>query len=245
MEFVVVCGGGSVSKFDVALRFVRDLVCILGSRVYAVILFGSVAKGFADECSDIDIMVVVDCYHPWIDHQLADLCHRYFVEFGEVIEPLVVSLEEYFLKLSSNPLYVEVKKFGKVLYVNEDVVKDHVKKLLDLSNHYREVAEVNYRMGYVRVSVDLLHNAIELLLKALIMVKERPLPRTHGGYIHVFAELYRDVVPENLIAKLHKALRIRNMARYDPEYVPSEDEWTYVKQVYELVRECVKKVLGY
>ena len=116
--------------------------------------------------------------------------------------------------------------------------------LLELSNHYREVAEVNYKMGYVRVSIDLLHNAVELLLKALILLKEKPLPRAHGGYIHVFAELYREVVPENLIAKLHRALRIRNMARYDPEYVPSEDEWNYVKQVYELVEGCVRKVLG-
>jgi uncharacterized protein (UPF0332 family) len=41
-----------------------------------------------------------------------------------------------------------------------------------------------------RTAIDLGQNAVELVLKTLILVKGEALPRSHGGCIHKFGELY-------------------------------------------------------
>jgi uncharacterized protein (UPF0332 family) len=93
--------------------------------------------------------------------------------------------------------------------------------------------------------VDLGQNAVELLLKAMILAKGGALPRSHGGYIQRFGELY--VVPgevsRDIVPKLYRALETRNRARYDPEYAPTEDDASSVLQTYRELREIALRTL--
>ena len=66
-----------------------------------------------------------------------------------------------------------------------------------------------------RVAIGLAQNAVELVLKALILAKGETLPRSHGGYIHMFGELYivKGEVDREIITKLYRALELRNKAK--------------------------------
>jgi len=71
------------------------------------------------------------------------------------------------------------------------------------------------------------------------------LPRSHGGYIHKLGEVYvlRGEVGRDVIAKLYRALELRNKARYDPEYSPTEADASEVIQTYEELREVARRVI--
>ncbi len=81
-----------------------------------------------------------------------------------------------------------------------------------------------------------MYNAVELTLKALIIASERPLPRTHGGYIHVFNEVYGGRLRENLLRDLMKALELRNKASYEPSYTPTLSDVELCRKLYHEVK---------
>jgi uncharacterized protein (UPF0332 family) len=58
-----------------------------------------------------------------------------------------------------------------------------------------------------RVATDLAQNAVKLVLKALILVKGEALPRSYGGCIHMFDELYivKGEVDREIITNFYKA----------------------------------------
>jgi uncharacterized protein (UPF0332 family) len=96
-----------------------------------------------------------------------------------------------------------------------------------------------------RTAIDLGQNAVELVLKTLILVKGEALPRSHGGCIHKFGELYvvKGEVDREIITRVYRALELRNKARYDPDYEPIKAEVNEVLQVYKEIREIVCKIL--
>jgi uncharacterized protein (UPF0332 family) len=96
-----------------------------------------------------------------------------------------------------------------------------------------------------RPAVDLGQNAIELMLKALILARGEALPRSHGVYIYRFGEIYvvRGEVGRDIITRLYRVLEIRNKARYDPEYRPVEADADEVIQTYRELREIAYKVI--
>jgi HEPN domain-containing protein len=63
-------------------------------------------------------------------------------------------------------------------------------KLVDLAMEYYDFSIRARDSLMYRAAIDLGHNAVELLVKALIMVHGEPLPRAHGGYIKRFSEIY-------------------------------------------------------
>jgi len=86
---------------------------------------------------------------------------------------------------------------------------------------------------------------VELLLKASILAKGEPLPRAHGGYVHRFGELYvlPGKVDRGMLPKLYRALELRNRARYDPDYSPSETDVAEVLQLYRELKGIVEGML--
>jgi uncharacterized protein (UPF0332 family) len=96
-----------------------------------------------------------------------------------------------------------------------------------------------------RPAVDLGQNAIELMLKALILARGEALPRSHGGYIYRFGEIYvvHGEVGRDIITKLYRALEIRNKARYDPEYRPVEADADEVIQTYRELKEIAYRAI--
>lgn len=78
-----------------------------------IILFGSRARGDADEHSDYDIIVIKYTDSPFLD-RLRDMV-PYIVEFGRAAEILVYTPEE-FEKMQDTCLGFIVQKEGIVLY---------------------------------------------------------------------------------------------------------------------------------
>jgi predicted nucleotidyltransferase len=234
----------SVRKAGCAEKFAELLAQKLGGRLVKVVLFGSVAKGFADVSSDVDVLVVVDRISDDVRSTVAEIAFDVSVRFGEPIEYIVMGLEEYRAKSLDNPFIYEVEHFGRVLYHDPKPEEEMVKKLLRLADEYYSYAVRCAQQLMYRPAIDLSQNAVELLLKALILAKGEALPRTHGGYIHKFGELYvlQGDVDRVIIAKLYKALELRNKARYDPEYEPVEAEVSEVLQTYRELREITYKI---
>jgi len=232
-------------KAGCAKEFAELLAQKLGGRLVKVILFGSVAKGFADASSDVDVLVVVDRVSDDVRSAVAEVAFDVSVRFGEPIEYIVMGLEEYRAKSLDNPFIYEVEHFGRVLYHDPKPEEEMVKKLLRLADEYYSYAVKCAQQLMYRPAIDLSQNAVELLLKALILAKGEALPKSHGGYIHKFGELYvlQGGVDRVIIAKLYKALELRNKARYDSEYEPVEAEVNEVFQTYRELREITYKIL--
>ena len=168
----------------------RSVAEVFKGRVYGVVLFGSLAKGLAEADSDIDVLVILDSVREVDSSRLAELALNTDLECGEPIEYVVMSVEEYRLKEADSPFISEVERWGVILYEDSGVERSRALKLVDLAMEYYDFSvRVRDSLTY-RAAIDLGHNAVELLVKALIMVRREPLPRTRGGYIKRFSEIY-------------------------------------------------------
>ena len=83
-----------------------------GSRIKAVILYGSYARGTATEDSDVDFLVVVDdALKPdEVRRSLSDLLLDILLEEGELVS--VVVLPESFYKSYNSPFLLNVRQEG-------------------------------------------------------------------------------------------------------------------------------------
>lgn len=234
-----------VRKLECAKEFVEILVSKLGSRVCRVVLFGSVARGDADAYSDVDMLIVLDKVLDGDREIIAQTAFDISLKYGESVEYLIMSFEEYKLKGLSNPLIYEIEKWGKILHQNPRSEEERTLKLVRLAEEYFMYAAKCKELMMYRASIDLGQNAIELLLKALILVKGQPLPKTHGGYIHKFGELYvlTGEVGRTIISRLYEALELRNKSRYDPEYTPNDADAGKILQIYKEFKELTSKFI--
>jgi len=232
-------------KIKCSREFTDILIQRLGGKLFKVVLFGSVAKGLCDKDSDVDLLVIVDNITDDVRRIVAEAAFEASIKLHEAIEYIVMSLEEYRMKSLGNPLIYEIENYGKVLYYDPKPEEEMVKKLIELAEEYHNYALKCMQQLMYRPAVDLGQNAIELILKALILAKGETLPKSHGGYIHKFGEIYviRGEVDRGIITKLYRALEIRNKARYDPEYIPVEVDANEIIQTYEEIREIAYKVI--
>jgi uncharacterized protein (UPF0332 family)/predicted nucleotidyltransferase len=232
-------------KINCSKEFVEILAQRLKERLFKVVLFGSVAKGSGNADSDIDLLVVVDQITNDIRKAVAETAFEASIRSGEPIEYIVMSLDEYRTKSLDNPFIYEVESYGKVLYCNPKPEERMIQKLMELAEEYYSYALKCIQQLMYRPAIDMGQNAIELVLKALILTKGEVLPRSHGGYIHKFGEAYviQGEISRDIIPKLYKALEMRNKARYDPEYRPTETDVNEVIQTYKELKEIAHKFL--
>jgi len=133
-----------------------------------------------------------------------------------------------------------------VLYEDPEPEIRRALRLVELAEEYYSYAEKCRQNLMYRAAIDLGQNAIELLLKALILLRGGALPRTHGGYIQRFGELYvlTGEVNREIVSKLYRVLDLRNRARYDPDYTPSEVDADEVLQMYRELRDIARRILN-
>jgi predicted nucleotidyltransferase len=93
------------------------------SDPYRIVLFGSYAKGVADENSDIDIMVILDnndvakTYEERLKKKLYINRLVRKINYKIALDILVYSKEEYkIVKNYRNDFIEEIEKTGKILY---------------------------------------------------------------------------------------------------------------------------------
>jgi len=224
----------------------RSVAEVFKGRVYGVVLFGSLAKGLAEADSDIDVLVILDSVREVDSSRLAELALNTDLECGEPIEYVVMFVEEYRLKEADNPFISEVERWGVISYEDSGVERSRTLKLVDLAMEYYDFSVRARDSLMYRAAIDLGHNAVELLVKALIMVRGKPLPRTHGGYIKRFSEIYlsSNLVNREVVVRLYRVLALWNKAGYDPDYNPTVDDVEYVLTIFNKLREVVRRILG-
>ncbi|RLE87366.1 MAG: hypothetical protein DRN04_18250 [Thermoprotei archaeon] len=222
-------------KREAATLFTKEVLS-KAKHIYAIYLFGSLPKGMATPESDVDLLVVYSVEDKGLHDILANASSKVYRELGEVVEYVTMSIEEYLSLLESSPFLYEVRKWGEILYMDGGEAEERARQLAKLAREYAESAEKCISHGMLRLALDAMYNAVELILKALIIAAEKPLPRTHGGYIHVFNEIYRGKLRENMLRDLMKALELRNKARYEPSYTPTLNDIELCRKLYSEVK---------
>ena len=92
---------------------------VYGSRLKAIILYGSVARGTQTKDSDIDIMVLVDGDDAELreyGEKLSDVSTDISLKYLKVFSIIDVSYQEYLEWKMISPFYRNVSEEGVVLY---------------------------------------------------------------------------------------------------------------------------------
>lgn len=186
-------------------------------HIAKVLLHGSVVEGTAQPESDVDVLV----FQIGAPKMVADICDeasfQVAMEVSESIEPLIYSWGEYHHP-SSYFVYQAIQQ-GEEFYSMEaeELRREEVEGLYDLSAEYLEGAKELEERGRYRLAIDAACNAAELAVKGLVFLKAERLPKTHGGVVNRLGELYikSGLLPTALGRQLRRSLRYRNLARYD------------------------------
>lgn len=210
------CKRKAVDKFITILRE------HLKEKLWGIYLFGSIAKGTAEEKSDIDMLIV---YSNLDEHKLleivSEISFKVALETGELIETILMSKEDYEESVGHSPFLWEVLQFGTPLFTRlkgtnwELEFKDYI----ELAEEYLQYAKDAAAEDKLRLSIDSGYNACELLVKALIISTKNPLASSHGGIVGQFGKLFvlSGRASEELGRNFHLALELRAKARYRPK----------------------------
>lgn len=194
---------------------------LLGSGVRdaiaKVFLFGSFARGDADERGDVDLLVFCFDRLREVREACGDASFEAALQYGESVEPLVYCVDD-FRYVPSNFLYSVLRR-GKEIYAvsEEELVVGEAENYVELARDYLGQAKNSFGVGDLRLAVDGAYNSCELCCKGLLLLKLNEIPRTHGGIVQKFGELYvkTKIVPELTGRRLNLGLDVRNKARYD------------------------------
>ncbi len=106
----------SINEIESALRRIKEhLNNIYGERIKRVVVYGSFARGEADEESDVDIAVVAaDELDPnSVENSLDSLLFQILMEKSELIT--VLAIPESKFKTYNSPLILNIKEDGVLI----------------------------------------------------------------------------------------------------------------------------------
>ena len=85
------------------------------------------------------------------------------------------------------------------------------------AREYLESAEIDLVDSRYRTAVDMAYNAAESCVGGLLLLKLPELPRSHGGLLNKFSELYvkNGHLSRKIGGDLNIMLKLRSIARYD------------------------------
>jgi uncharacterized protein (UPF0332 family)/predicted nucleotidyltransferase len=206
------------TKYKALEDFTRRLLSSdVKDQIAKIILFGSVARGDARQDSDIDVLVFGFGDLRKLFRMCAEVAFDILIESGEYIQVLAYCIDD-FSPPRSYFLY-RVMLYGKEIYsMGEEELKDReTRDYLILSQEYLEMAETSLSNGKYRVAVDTAYNAAESCARGLLLLELPELPRSHGGLLNKFSELYVKNGPlsRRIGSDLNVMLRLRSTARYD------------------------------
>jgi len=207
-----------VTKYDALEIFKQTLLSSdVRDQIAKMVLFGSVARGDARQDSDVDVLIFGFGDLRKISKACAEASLDTGIESGEYIQPLVYSIDE-FSSPQSYFLYM-AERDGKEIYsMDEDDLRSReIKDYLVLAQEYFEVAEDSLANSRYRVAVDTAYNAAESCVRGFLLLKLPELPRSHGGLLTKFGELYAKdgPLPRKVGSDLNLMLERRSRARYN------------------------------
>ncbi len=100
-------------KEEALEEFIKKVREKHGDKIDRIILYGSYARGEAEEESDIDVLIIGDVS---LD-ELVDISFPILLKYGEYISHQVMSIEHFeFLEREGYGFIKNVKREGKVIY---------------------------------------------------------------------------------------------------------------------------------
>lgn len=108
----MVSGMLSPSIRQVLTRFRTELEATLGGRVRRVCLFGSWARGEADERSDVDVAAVIDGLTPSEWRWALTLASELECELGQPFSAFILSSERFELLRSQGGIGADIDREG-------------------------------------------------------------------------------------------------------------------------------------
>ncbi len=188
-----------------------------GDLIARILLFGSHAKGTAGPDSDIDILITTLDGRE-VERALLDRAYDFIVTHQAPIE--IVFSSVYDLFPPQDYFLYNVVRYGVEVYSMDagEMKRMMVEDLARLAEEYLESAREVLERGRLRLGIDAGYNAAELAVKALILLKQDDIPGSPGGIVSQFGALYGKTgeVEAQLGRRLHRALQLRNEARYRP-----------------------------
>lgn len=100
---------------EVVAKFAKEVKKIYGTLLYAVILYGSYARGDNAEDSDIDVMILVDVAQEEIGkvrRQILDISDQIDLEYDVVLAPVIQNYQLYYQYMSISRFYQNVQREG-------------------------------------------------------------------------------------------------------------------------------------
>ena len=233
---------GEERKLSALAHFVEELLKKASGKIVKIYLFGSLAKGTAREESDVDVLIVTNG-----DKTVEDLaCEASFntaLAYSVSVEPFVMSIYEFNARKDGFFLR-EVEECGEVIYEMDKREANllEAQGYLDLAEEFLNYAKDALERKALRPAIDEGYNAVELLVKALILLKGEHLASSHG-IVQQFGKLYGGEIERSVGKELRKALVERNKARYDPKAeITEENARLIVKLGEKLVKEVEKRI---
>ena len=99
-------------------KFAQTIQLLLGSDLYAIILYGSYARGDYNNNSDVDIMILVDLPETEIkkiENDIYDIAYDFLMDYGVDISVIIKNEDIFKYWLGTLPFYNNVEKEGVVL----------------------------------------------------------------------------------------------------------------------------------
>lgn len=99
-------------------EYTKGIEKIFGDKLRQIILYGSQARGDANQNSDIDIMVLVEMSDMEIKEkmdELVELSFEFDMNYNVVVSPIVNNVENFIKWVKVVPFYKNVQKEGVIL----------------------------------------------------------------------------------------------------------------------------------
>jgi predicted nucleotidyltransferase len=105
--------------FEIVKEISESLKQVYGDKLKQVILYGSYARGTADENSDVDLLILVDANQSELnlyEEKLSDVSTSFALQYLKVFSLMDISYKEYNFWKKDLPFYKNVEKEGIKLY---------------------------------------------------------------------------------------------------------------------------------
>jgi predicted nucleotidyltransferase len=105
--------------FGIMKDISESLRLVYGDKLKEIILYGSYARGTADESSDVDLLILVDANQSELnlyEEKLSDVSTSFALQYLKVFSLIDISYKEYNFWKKDLPFYKNVEKEGIKLY---------------------------------------------------------------------------------------------------------------------------------
>lgn len=219
---------------EIAAETASRLLAAFPEAIQAIVLYGSVARGDANEHSDIDLLVITPAAADYkTRYKIDEIAYDVSWERDNIALVQLMMMPEVGFETEAityrSYFASDIMEQGIVLYDDGGYLnlkrttttaptKEFVTRQMELAREYLNDSAVSLEMGSFRTAIDRAYYAMHHSAVALLChLGVRP-PRSHAGLMSVFGQ---EVVNKGIMPReFGPMLRIANRARMEGTYSP-------------------------